>query len=463
MTPNRCAPHRRRTRAFPATLIAALLLLVVAVRPVPAWAAAACGDSALGQQSLDLVEQAYNDFTLLYFEPIPPADVLQPARDAADEAMGTAPETEFVTDWMDFQQQFCDAWGSLAEDASPDAVAHSAIDAMLTAVHEAHTQFYTPTQYQDYLQAQSGDVHYVGIGAQLKGDPLTVQRVFPDSPAEKAGLKFGDKIVAIDGQPASDLDPADAADLIRGEEGTVVRLTIDRPGATGHREIEVRRGAIHVPVIQSRVTDNIGYLQIEDFSSGDLPAKVKAALESLRSQGARGLVLDLRGNPGGRIDVGTAIAGYLLPANAPIYQETIRRGQTVTATASGQRIWDGPIDVLVDEGTASMGEILAAALQEDVGAKLFGVQTAGAVAGSVVLPLADGSAVQITIERIDSAKGTVLNNVGVSPDVRIDTTLGAAGEVVDQPLDAAMSDLRTRTASHGPATAPASTVRPNPQ
>jgi carboxyl-terminal processing protease len=224
-----------------------------------------------------------------------------------------------------------------------------------------------------------------------------------------------------------------------------VRLTVQRPGVADEWQIDVARASIKIPVIESRMIGDLGYIHLAGFPTVDLPKEFQAALMQLRQQGAKALVLDLRGNSGGRLDVGTQIASYLLPQNTPLYRQTTRRGQTATMTAMNQRIWDRPMVALVDDATASMGEILAAALQED-GTTLIGITTAGSVAGSIVVPLSDGSALQITTLRIDSGQGTRLNTVGVQPDLRIEQTNDDSRVGRDHPLDTAVDVLHTRLA-----------------
>jgi carboxyl-terminal processing protease len=452
-------PNRRPCRLCRAGSFLSILMLATSVfaRP-PAYAAPTCADDPQAMTRLDLVEQAYNDLTLLYFEPLVPAAVLTPARDAIAATRSDDQPSDLVSDWMVFQDQFCVLWPAEATETSSDRLAYAAIEAMVEATHEPHTQFYTPQLYAELQQAEAGDVHYGGIGAEVRSDPLRIGRVYTGTPAEQAGLQLGDRIVAIDGTPTTDMLASDAVDLIRGEEGTTVDLTILRPGSPGTRDVQVRRAAIHIPVVESRVQDHIGYLHIQDFSSGDLPSQVRSALEDLQRQDAQALVLDLRGNPGGRLDVGTRIAGYLMPPETPIYDEISEHGQVQTVLTTGGQIWTKPIDVLIDDGTASMGEILAAALQEERGAKLFGQQTAGAVAASVVLPLKDGSAIQVTVQRIDSADGTVLNNVGIAPDVPIQDGVSENEAVVDQALVAAQADLRQRIGATAASNQPATSV-----
>jgi len=378
-----------------------------------------CASDTQASATLDIVRQAYSDLNQLYFQSFNVSIPLSAARDAADNALGSSASSSTVSDWSSFQRHFCSAWTARGKRPDNASVAHPAIVAMLNAMDDPHTQFYSPDDYQDFVRSQTGGSSYVGIGVEIKPDPLSISRVMPGGGAEQAGLSAGDRILAINGQTAVSMKPSDAIAKIKGQDGTTVQLTIASTGNTDPRSVDVRRAPVRIPSIQSDMLGTIAYLRIEEFYSPDLPNLVLPALQSFRSQAAQGLILDLRGNPGGRLDLGVQVAGYFLPAGAPVYQLTHPGSRTQTATATTTRAWDKPVVVLVDDGTASMGEILASALREDIGAQLVGTKTSGAVAASQIFPLTDGSAVQITTDRIDSGKGAILNRIGLAPDLSV--------------------------------------------
>jgi carboxyl-terminal processing protease len=256
-------------------------------------------------------------------------------------------------------------------------------------------------------------------------------------------------VLAIDGEPATELAAADAAQIIRGEAGTVVTLTIMRstPEQTV-MDIEIVRGSVRIPPLEARTIGDgdIAYLHIQTFPQMSLADDVATELQAFKERGLKALALDLRGNSGGRLDVGTQIAEMFLPEGTTIYRQTTRRGQVTTKTSSSRAGWSGPLVVLVDEATASMGEILAAAIQEYGVARVVGTTSSGSVAGSIVFPLSDGAAVQITTLRIDSGKGRVLNNIGVQPDIEIELTPDQVLAGQDPQLDAALAELRAEIA-----------------
>jgi carboxyl-terminal processing protease len=436
------------------SLLSLVLIASVLIMPSSAGASATCQPGP-AQGGLDVVWEAFDLLSAYYVEPIPPPTILTPARDALREEAEHLPElasrvpepTEVpVGDWESFVDAFCGLWDGSASEPQIQRLGHAAIRAMAVAVDEGHTRFMTPEMYRDYVSWTQGDVRYEGIGARLRSNPLQLQQIFPESPAEAAGLRFGDIVLAIDGEPATELAAADAALIIRGEAGTTVTLTIMRGTQQTIMDIEIERGNVRIPLLEARTIDDIGYLHIQTFPQMSLADDVARELAAFQDAGIKALVLDLRGNSGGRLDVGTQIAEMFLPEGTTIYRQTTRRGQVTTKTSSSRAGWSGPLVVMVDEITASMGEILAAAIQEYGMARVVGQTSSGSVAGSIVFPLSDGAAVQITTLRIDSGKGVVLNNIGVQPDIPVELTPDDVQAGQDPQLDAALADVRAEMA-----------------
>lgn len=426
-----------------ATLLLIATLLVWSAPPLSAESCTEPGKTAPGY---GLIEEAFNFLSTFFVEPLPAPLLLEAAATGVQASVARErPDTADINlGKIDSLTEFAEVYCQFAvEPDSASQVAHAAIRAMTAAADEGHTRFLGPDAYSEYRQWQTGDARYEGIGTRLRSDPLGVQYVFPGSPAEDAGIQLGDRIVAIDGKPAADLAAADAVQLIRGEAGSVVRLTIERQGR-GPFDVEIARAAIRVPITEARRIDELGYLHIQSFPGTGLLEEVTEALTQFEAQGLQGLVLDLRSNGGGRLDVGTTIAALFLPEGTPVYRQTTRRGAVTTKTVSTGAVWLKPVTVLVDDGTASMGEILASALQEQASATVIGTTTAGSVAGSILIPLSDGSALQVTTLRLDSGLGKVLNNIGVLPDIEVDPTLEEVQAGVDRALDVAVSELRTQ-------------------
>ena len=446
-------------------LFAVLLLVSSLVSPARA---AACLDANASPPGLGIVREGFDTLSLLFVEPLPDGLLLSAAgqglqrqMEAQGRRLAESPAAESYRgdtndNWSTFSEYYCLAWSVHPGGMMPSDLSYAAIRAMVDAVDEAHTVFMTPQMHEAHRRWAAGDAQYEGIGARLRSEPLTVVYVFPGSPAEAAGIRPGDELLAVDGKPVRDEPAANAALMVRGEAGTAVRLTISRFGEPV-REVEIVRASIRVPSLEARVIGEVGYLRIQDFPVPGLYDDITTELNRFNELGVKGLVLDLRANTGGRTDVGARVASLFLNEGTPIYQRTTRRGQAATQVApnSGLR-WTKPIVGLVDGGTASMGEILAAALQEQGVARLVGETTAGVVAGAIVVPLSDGAAIQVTTVRIDSGLGRILNDVGVVPDLVLPATQENTRGGADAQLETALGVLRmeiraAESAPRGPA------------
>ncbi len=320
--------------------------------------------------------------------------------------------------------------------------AYSAIRGMITYAKEGHTYFMNPDQYREHLAWSRGDVKYGGIGARMKGPELVVVEVFSGSPAEQAGLRPGDQVIRVDDTSTEGLSVDQVVSLIRGPEGSWVRLTIQRPGEPDQIGVDVQRAEISYDFITSRMLDEqMGYIQLRGFTDPSVADQFETDVTALERQGARGLILDLRGNPGGRIDVGARVLSHFLPAGSTLYQQVERSGRREARSRRDSDSYALPMVVLVDSGTASMGEIFASAVQEYSVATVVGATTAGNVAAAQVYPLGDGSALQITVMEILSAHGNPLNGVGVEPNDRVDDQVADGAYGTDPVLDRARQIL----------------------
>jgi len=415
--------------------------------PAPSIATAATCDDPGSAPGLGIISEAVNVLSTLYVEPLAPSNLFATAAEATRSEVqrrGTSglvpdPPKTFGDDngtTARFASYFCQLYDTGVE-VDPTATAYAGIRAMTSSVNEGHTRFFTPEMYRAHQASLSGDERFEGIGATLRSNPLTIEYVFPESPAERAGLRGGDQIVSIDGQPSGSLSAEEAVQLVRGAAGTPVVLGLRRQGNEAELSITVVREVVRIPTVVSAMVEDIGHLRIRSFPGTPIHEEIADELAWFNAAGARGLILDLRGNSGGRLDIGTRVASLFVPEGAPIYRQTTRSGRTTSRASSNGPTWNKPLVVLIDQGTASMGEILAAALKEQAGATLIGSTTAGAVAGSIVVPLSDGSAIQVTTLRIDSSLGTILNVVGVQPDVSVQSPAGSSSGGANDPVLAA--------------------------
>ena len=345
---------------------------------------------------------------------VPPTDLDAPPQDA-----GLADTTAA------YRARYLRVATKYGSKVSPTWLAYEMIRGAANSLDDCHTGFLTPQQVQDQVQRLSGTTKFGGIGVLLRRvtdkDQFTVVEVFDNSPAEKAGVHTGDVIVAVDGAQLQGLGIEQVVALVRGAEGTPTQLTIQRAGQSQPIVLDVRRAQVAAPVLRAEVVDgSIGYVKLYGFPES-LVGQLDSALKEFDRQQVGGLVVDLRDNAGGQLDVVTKVTSRFVP-DGPIFQGVSQKGEHQPFFADGNYWLKGrPVVVLVNGGTGSGGEILAAAVKEHGVGKLVGVKTSGCVSTGQMFPLPDGSAIEIATNRVVSGlKGAELNKVGVAPDVTIE-------------------------------------------
>jgi carboxyl-terminal processing protease len=323
--------------------------------------------------------------------------------------------------------------------------AHAIVRGMVRFVDEGHTYFLDPQQYQDYQSWSKGDNKYVGIGISVsaRGTEPRIVEVYEDTPASRAGLQPGDVLVSVSGKPVAGLPLDEMTGLVRGPAGTTVELVIRRGDPGELLPFSLVRSEIQLQFVKQRVVaDDIGYLLLRGFPEPSVIEAIEKNVASFQELGVRGLVLDLRGNSGGRIDVGTRLLSHFLPAGSTVYEETDRTGQNRMHFSRSGTQYELPLVVLVDGGTASMGEIFASAVQEHGAATVVGSTTAGSVAAAQVFGLPDGAGLQVTVYEIRSSDGKQLNRVGVVPDEVIESNPAVVAQGDDPVLSRAIEILK---------------------
>lgn len=279
------------------------------------------------------------------------------------------------------------------------------------------SEYMTPDEYDEMQVEFEG--HFGGIGIVITPD-LTIVSPIKGTPGDKAGLKPGDKIIAIDGKPTEDMDWQKAVDLMRGEPGTSVDLTIKREKEKEPLEFHIIRSDIEVPYVESEMkTDEIGYVVISQFVQ-DVGHKVREALVDLKSRGARAIILDLRSNPGGLLSEAITVASNFI-AEGRIVSVKQRYGQDeVFKVDPTIEAVDLPLAVLINQGSASASEIVAGAIQDYNRGKLIGMKTFGKGTVQSVIPLSDGSALRLTTGKYYTPTGRFIHEKGIKPDIEIE-------------------------------------------
>lgn len=323
---------------------------------------------------------------------------------------------------------------------------YGAINGMMQATGDPYTTFLDPQDNKKFSEDISGN--FEGIGAELgiKGGVLTVVAPLSGMPAEKAGLRSGDKIIKIDGKNASEMTIEDAVDNIRGKKGTSVVLTIFREGSDATQEVTVLRGIINVKSVKLEFKENnIAEIEITRFGD-DTTKGFTDAISKVHAQKSKGLIIDLRNNPGGYLESAIEIASKLIPKdNVVVIEESGDKSQKKMYTRGGDVGSGIETIVLINEGSASASEILAGALKDDrsnvtlVGKKSFGK-------GSVqeFIEMSQGTAAKITVARWLTPKGAQINEQGISPDNEVELSNDDYENNRDPQFDEAMKLLKEK-------------------
>ena len=307
---------------------------------------------------------------------------------------------------------------------------------------DQYTEYLNAKEAEDFSQDLSGT--FSGIGAELSKEEKTIVIVSPISgyPAEKAGLLPKDVIIEINGESAYDLNVSEAVNKIRGEEGTNVKLKVVRNGSQ-ELDFEITRQKITIPSVESQTLDgNIGYIRISRFAE-DTSGLVKDAATKFKQAGVKGVVVDLRSDPGGLLDAAVEASSQWLPRNKMVLQEK-RDGVTVRSYPSkGYKTLEGvPTVVLVNEGSASASEIMAGALKDNGAAQLLGTKTFGKGSVQQLEELHDGSVLKVTIARWYTPNGKNIDKEGIEPDVKVGRSADDIKNGKDPQKDAALGILR---------------------
>ena len=273
-----------------------------------------------------------------------------------------------------------------------------AIDGMLSELGDPYSVFIGADQTDDLQLSIEGDYGGLGIRIQKVGAWITVMGVIPNSPAERAGLMTGDRIVGVEGESARDWDDTQAVERLRGPKGTPVSISIGRVGAEAPLDFTIVRDEIHVETVRSfMVGDRVGFVDLDQFSR-DARDELDGAIRELQAQGAEGLILDLRWNPGGLLDQGVAVTDLFLPRGAGIVETRSRvEDQNFTFGAPTDEAFPGlPMVVLVNPASASASEIVAGALQDHDRALIVGTPTFGKGSVQTVYTLPGGNHLKLT-------------------------------------------------------------------
>lgn len=404
--------------------------------------------AAPGLSSLesDELEMSYSLVTTEFYKKVEAQVLLDGARDEMiaylkknGVASPNVPQLHAVADptlnARALEREVSSVVGTYGAKLGSRALTYEAITGLLASVKDKYTTFLSPKEYAALNEGLDGG-NFSGVGIAIQVDDqsklLRVNDVIEGGPAEKAGLQPGDIISEIDGKSTHGLTTDDDAKLLRGKEGTQVKLSIVR-GGSPIPAVDVTRAVIHQPSVYSRMLDNgIGYARLTVFGS-NTAQELTAALNKLEAQGAKAYILDLRDNGGGYLNAAIDVSSKFIPSGAIVSVEA-RGGNDTEYDAENTAIPAKPLAVLVNQYTASASEITSGAIQDNGVGELVGEKTYGKGVVQTIHPLPDGSAVKITSARYLTPHGRDINTIGITPDI-----------VTVEPKNARLGDPSTDT------------------
>jgi carboxyl-terminal processing protease len=304
------------------------------------------------------------------------------------------------------------------EETNSKELIKSALKGMVNSL-DPHSAYLTPEAYREIQTETKGEFGGIGIQIGIKEGVLTVIAPIEDTPAFKAGIKAGDKIIKIDGKTTKDMNINEAVSKMRGPKGKPVTLTIQRDEWKEPKDITIIRDIIKIKSVKYRMIDKeIGYIKIVQFQE-NTAQDLSSTLKNLKEKGMQSLILDLRNNPGGLLNSAVAVAEQFLPSKHLVVSIKGRKGEKFDYFTEGRKSIDEniPMIVLVNQGSASASEIVAGALQDWEKALIVGVPTFGKGSVQSLIPLSDGSALKLTTAMYYTPKGKNIHAVGITPDI----------------------------------------------
>ena len=307
------------------------------------------------------------------------------------------------------------------DEIPPKDLIYGSLKGMLSSL-DPHSQFLTPDDYKELRTETQGKFGGLGIEISIRDGLLTVITPIEDTPAWNAGVKAGDKIVKIDDEITRNITLSEAVKKLRGEVGSKVTITVLRESTSKILEIEITRGIIQYQDVKNTqvLEDKIGYVRLSEFREDSAKA-FRTALDELAEAGADSLILDLRNNPGGLLNIAINITEEFLPEGKIVVSTKGRRAaqNTVTKSTNTSHLIDWPMVILINEGSASGSEILAGALKDHKRAIIMGTTSFGKGSVQSVIPLPDGSGLRLTTSKYFTPSGVSIHEIGIEPDIEV--------------------------------------------
>jgi carboxyl-terminal processing protease len=357
-------------------------------------------------------------------------------------ASNTADFSVFWQAWQDINDSYL-----RNPDVSSTAKVYGAIDGLVQSLKDPYTEFFNPPDNKQFQQNIAGS--FGGVGAELGGNlanEIVIIAPLKGTPAEAAGLKAGDVIMGINGSSTEGMSVDQAVNIIRGPVGQKVILSVGRQGWTAPKDFTIVRATIHVPLVDFEMKGDVAHISLYQFDQ-DTGQQFYNALVKAMNANAKGIVLDLRNDPGGYLEVAVDIAGYFLKPGSLVVKEVGRTVPEQDFTASGNgALSNFPMVVLINNGSASASEILAGALHDDRKIPLIGVKSFGKGTVQELQQLADGSSLKITVAHWVLPSGKIIDHEGIAPDYEVKISDDDIKNKKDPQLEKAISVLQAEIA-----------------
>ena len=352
------------------------------------------------------------------------SDLHRPSAERVLNVLGQNPPSEFRA--VDFGL-FWDAWAKLEEKyvdrASIDRqkLVYGAIAGLARSLKDPYTEFFPPAESKQFQEDVKGSFGGIGAEIGIRKNIVTIIAPLKGNPAERAGLKAGDKILKIDDTATNDLALDEAVRLIRGEPGTQVRLMVFRDGMERPKEYTITRDIIKVVILTTKkLPDGVFLVTLNQFTE-NASREFRAALREFSESGSRKIILDLRNNPGGFLNVAVDIASWWVSPGDVVARERFADGKEDLYRSSGYRFLERvPTVVLINEGSASASEIVAGALRDQKEIRLIGVKSFGKGSVQEVVDLPQNASMKITIAKWLTPKGVEIDGKGLEPDIKVE-------------------------------------------
>ncbi len=358
----------------------------------------------------------------------------------SDTSSGQPSTVDFGTFWQ--------AWDVInknylrASNIKTQDEVYGAVSGLVNSLNDPYSMFFSPKDNEKFQEDVQGNFGGIGVEIGMKKNQLVVVAPLKDTPGSRAGLKPGDLILKVNATSTDGMAVDEAVNLIRGPQGTDVTLSIFRDGWDKPKDFKITRAIITVPTLDMTMKDGIADIQLYEFNA-NADYLFRNAANKVLSQGAKGIILDLRNNPGGYLDVAVDLGGWFFEPKTLVVKEEDKTGGGESLYAQGNgALKDIPVVVLINGGSASASEILAGALRDNRNVKLIGEKSFGKGTVQQLIPLRDGSTVKLTIAHWVLPSGKILENGGLVPDIEVKISDDDIKNKKDPQLDKAFEVIR---------------------